>query len=394
MTAAMEFSQLPDVFFTEQDTAKVEEAVILIYEKIANTTLYPGDPVRVFLTALAAVIAQRNIILDQTGKLNLLRYATGAYLDAIGEMLDCTRLDATKAVTTVRFSIAEPLDFQLLVPLGTRVTADSKIFFATTAVGVIEPGQAHIDIEAECLTAGPDANGLVAGQINKLVDPLSRTVSVANTTRTSGGADVEEDEAYRDRIHMAPEKFTCAGSELAYVYFAKSARPDISDVVPYSPTPGVVHIYVLLTNGVIPDPDGPEIADVAAALSPKKVRPLTDHVLVLPPDPVTLDYSVTYYLYTQQAGFVDVLDAGIKEAVANYESWQAGKIGRDINPDELKRGCRAAGAKRIVAEILYRDANDDIVGREPLEFTKLTENQVISIANYGNRVHFGGLEEE
>lgn len=393
-TTTTDFSQLPDVFFTEQNTGNVEKTIILIYEKLSGKSLSQADPVRLFLSTLAAVITQRNIILDQTGKMNMLRYAKGDYLDHIGAMLDCYRLKESAAETAMRYSIAKAVDFPVLVPAGNRITADANLFFDVTESAIIRTGDTYVDVPAKCLTAGSIGNGLVAGQINMLVDPLAVVVTVSNLTTTTGGADIEEDEPYRERIHMAPEKFTCAGSEMSYVYFARSAHPGIADVAVDSPTPGRVHVYVLLENGVIPNPDGPEIAAVVDALSAKKVRPLTDDVHVLPCTKVDHDYVFTYYLSTTQAGFVEVLDEGIKAANRKYESWQRNKNGRDINPDELVRLTRAAGAKRIVAEKVTRNATGEIITREPLQFKVLAKGQVAYIPDVASRVFFGGLEDE
>ncbi len=398
MTAASSvaagFAQLPEVHFTTKDTAKVEEAIIIIYEKLANTTLYPGDPVRVFLTTLAAFVAHRNIILDQTGRLNLLRYAVGPFLDHIGAMLDCPRLGASRAETTMRFHLLRTINYQIIIPRGTRITPDAQIHFHTTEFAVIEPYGLSVDIHAEAIEPGAAANGLVAGQINKIVDPIDGVVKVENLSVTSGGADVEKDEDYRARIHLAPEKFTCAGSELSYIYFAKTAHSAVGDVSVYSPSPGVVEVYVLLKGGLTPLADGPEITAVTEALSGQKVRPLTDQVFVLPARPVPLGYQFRYYLNINQAGIVDSIHRSLVAADREYRVWQTGKIGRDINPDRLIQACRDAGAKRIVPEIVTRDALGKVVQTTPMVFTELNNSQVVQMVEGYDRVIFGGLEED
>ena len=401
MTAALSntaagFAQLPEVHFTTRDTAKVEEAVITIYEGLAKTTLYPGDPVRVFLTTLASVVAQRNIILDQTGRLNLLRYAVGPFLDHIGAMLDCPRLGASRAETTMRFRLLRQVNYQIIVPQGTRVTADAQIHFRTTKLAVIEPYALHIDILVEAVEPGAAANGLVQGQVNKPVDPVDGIVRVENLSTTTGGADVEKDEEYRERIHLAPEKFTCAGSELSYIYFAKTAHSAVGDVSVHSPAPGVVEVYVLLKGGLAPLADGPEITAVTDALSGQKVRPLTDQVLVLPARPIALDYQFRYFLHINQAGIADSIRDSLVAADREYRAWQTGKIGRDINPDRLVEACRLAGAKRIVPEIVTRNAEGEVSDTTPMVFTELNNSQVAHLVDghSHSRVIFGGLEED
>ena len=116
------FSDLADISFVDTDTSKVEQNVITMYEAITEKKLYPGDPVRLFLEALAAVIAQQRYHIDYTGKQNLLGYAQGDFLDHLGVLTDTTRLEASAAKATMQYSIAEPLGFAVLIPEGSRVT--------------------------------------------------------------------------------------------------------------------------------------------------------------------------------------------------------------------------------------------------------------------------------
>lgn len=390
-----DFSFLPDVSFTELDTGNTEAAIIKIYETLAGTVLYPGNPIRLFLSTLAAVISQRNIILDQTGKLNLLRYAKGAYLDHIGAMLGVTRLDASAAETTVRFSIAAPYPYPVMIPAGTRVTADSLVYFATAELAYIPAGDISVDVRVIATKMGAAANGLVAGQLNSLVDPLDVVVAVASIAETSGGADIEDDDSFRDRIFLAPEQFTCAGSGLSYIYFAMSAHANIGDVAAHSPVPGKVNVFLLLKDGSIPTDESPEVKAVTEVLSAKKVRPMTDHLSVLPALGVELDYQFTYYIESHSAGFADILDGNVKQAAASYESWQTGKIGRDLNPDELVRLCKNAGVKRIVPEIvLSRDADGIPIATAPFDFRVVEPGSVAVISDAYVRVISGGVEEE
>ena len=74
---------------------------------------------------------------------------------------------------------------------------------------------------------------LVVGQINTLVDPIAYISSVSNTTASTGGTDTEDDENYRERIQLAPESFSVAGSEGAYIYWARSAH-QASSTSPFS----------------------------------------------------------------------------------------------------------------------------------------------------------------
>ncbi len=89
----------------------------------------------------------------------------------------------------------------------------------------------------------------------------------------------ESDDQLRQRIQLAPEAFTNAGSVGAYTFHALSASSDIKSVSVKSPNPGEVLVTILSKtgNGVASE----ELIDaVLEKLSEEDVRPLTDQVSV------------------------------------------------------------------------------------------------------------------
>jgi phage-related baseplate assembly protein len=152
----------------------------------------------------------------------------------------------------LRFFLSNALTSTSTIPLGTLAQSGSGIQFATTQEGIIQPGGISIDLNAQSVEAGAIANGLVAGQINQLVQWSSPfLINVTNTTTSSGGADVESDDHLRARIWMAPESFSVAGPYGAYEYWAASANPEIIDVSVWSDAAhaGQVYIYPLMIGG-------------------------------------------------------------------------------------------------------------------------------------------------
>ena len=63
---------LPDVDFIETDSSTIEAAIINRYETLAGRSLAKGDPVRLFLEALAAVIIQQRTAINLAARQNLL----------------------------------------------------------------------------------------------------------------------------------------------------------------------------------------------------------------------------------------------------------------------------------------------------------------------------------
>ncbi|PNU06475.1 hypothetical protein A8V01_02725 [Novosphingobium guangzhouense] len=168
------------------------------------------------------------------------------------------------------------------------------------------------------------ATGANLDHLGALMDVPRLTVTAATDT---AAAAMEGDTAYRQRIQLAPHRFSVAGPELAYVFHARSAHGDIADVKAFAPNPddikalvldlladneaaadliatmadalddadwpGVVRIAVLAASGDgVPSPDVLSAVDTALQ---GPVRPMTDIVIVQPAEPV--DFAIEARLF-------------------------------------------------------------------------------------------------
>lgn len=365
---------LPEIVFVDADASKVESYILSEYENITGRSLAKGDPVRLFLLTITAVIVLLLNKINETGKQNLLRYATGNNLDHLGALVSVERIAATAAVTTMQVILSVELGNSTIIPAGTRFTAGDNVFFALDAPMIIKAGQTSGTGSATCLETGPKGNGYIAGQLKTLVDPVPYVASVANITTSEGGADVQDDDSYREDIHGAPERFSTAGSDGAYVYHAKRASAKIADVTVWSPSAGTVEVRPLLTGGEIP---GEELLNqVKVTLDDKRVRPLTDKVTVLAPEVVNYRIDVSYYIDRDNETKAGAIQSAVNKAVTDYVQWQKSKLGRDVNPSELIARIMAAGAKRVAVTA-------------PV-YAKLTQTQVGVCTS--TKVELGGIE--
>ena len=112
-------TSLPDIDFIEVDAEKITNDIIAVYEALAERSLYPGDPIRLFLTALAQIIIQQRVLINQTALKNLLRYASGDVLDHMGAFYKVPRLEAQAARTTQQFVLSAALSTATLIRAGT-----------------------------------------------------------------------------------------------------------------------------------------------------------------------------------------------------------------------------------------------------------------------------------
>lgn len=379
----MDLKNLPDVEFAQKDIDSILSDMINGYQQAyyAQTgeqiTLYPGDKIRIFLYSQALREFQLRQLIDFSAKQNLLKYSTGDYLINLGAFQDVEKNEETYATVTEQFNLsASQADIQT-IHKGTRLSpSNNGIFFETIEAIEVPAGSLSITATIQCTTAGTVGNDFTPGQINILVDPLPWIASVSNIDTSQGGADIESEDNYRERIHEAPEGFSVAGPRGAYEYFAKSYNQSISDVKVSSPSPGTVDVRVLLESGEIPTTTF--LQGLWEYLSDKKRRPLTDNVNVNAPTIVNYDITFIYYILSDNSAVASTIQANVNQAVQDYIAWQKSKIGRDINPSELISRIIKAGAKRVALT-------------NPV-YVALTDTQIAFSANV--TVNYGGLEDD
>jgi phage-related baseplate assembly protein len=382
---------VPDIDFAEKDPAVIISEVILDYQKaffdltgIAKT-LAPGDPVRLHLLVVCYWLSQQRVLIDYTGKQNLLKYAVGDNLDNLAALYGerTLRLPAAAALTTLQFTLAAPLAFSATIPAGTLCQAPNSIVFETLTEGTINAGDLTVEVPARATVEGTFGNGFIPGQIIGIINwnqPYALTVT--NTIVTAGGSDAETDEQYRYRVWLAIESFSTCGPHDAYEFWALSAHPDIIQAVVYSAPDiaGEVWIFPLLAGGEIPTQ--PILDVVYAVCSARTRRPLTDWVHVYAPTPFTYTLNFDYWVDKVNEVLLETIQAGVEQAAADWILWQRSSISRDLNCDELRKRCLEAGAKRILVHL------------PTPSFQVMAYNQLaVHDPNVAPIINFAGLEE-
>lgn len=376
-------ADLPDVSFIDNDTVDaMMQRLVANYERRykeitgVEISLAPGDPMRIALYAVALDLFQTEEYVDRAGKQDLLKYSYGEFLDSLAASRSVSRNEATAARTTLKFTASETKDYALAIPAGIRVTNGTGLYFTTVEYAEIAPGDESVEVEAVCTVEGAEGNDFLAGQVNILVDPLPYIQSVENTTTTAGGAARESDESLAERVYLAPSSFSTAGPTDAYAYWAKTFNPGIGSVNCTTPAPGEVEIFVVMADGTMPQAE--LLRELQAFLSADERRPMTDKVTVKKPEAVDFTIDLTYYINRSDQAKAVAIQEAVSAAVENYVTWQSQEIGRDINPDELVRLIKAAGAKRVE---LTAPA-----------FTVVSDNQVGHCT--GKTANNGGLEDD
>ena len=356
---------MADLDLITTDSRTIYLNTIASLENELNEPLYPGDERRLFAEAQNAFLTSYQNAANEQFKQRFMQYASGEVLDAHGESEGCIRLEKQKAKAIQRFSLSAEQRINVVIPAGTKVTADSQKYFQTVEVAVIEAGKLYVDTIVEAVEGGADYNGYAINQLNLLVDLIPYVSSVTNLEATYGGDNGEPypiedggkgDESYRERIKLVQSTKSTAGAESTYEYYAKSADASIEDVNVTSPSPCEINILVLCKDGKIPDEE--ILKKVEAAVTAKEVRPLGDRVTVSGVKPVQYDIELVYYMPVDEENAVVEFVEADGGAIDKYIAWQSEKIGRAINPDRLR------------ADILKSDINP--IGAERVEIISPT----------------------
>lgn len=351
-----EIENLPDVSFIDDKTLDdVQEEMLADYqEKYEEITgkslvLRRADPESLKLYAASVQIYHMMLHIDVSGKMDLLKYAYGGFLDNLGALRGVKRKEAAPATVKVRFTLSAAQPSVVTIPEGTRVSDGDVLYFETDETREIAIGETYVDVPCTCQTDGEEGNGLIAGQISTLVDPIAYVDSAVNTEVSAGGADIESDEDFTDRIYLAPSGYSVAGPRDAYKYHTKSFMDAaIGDVEVTSPEPCEVEVRFLLSDGSLPSET--LCKKVLGHLNDDNIRPLTDRLSALAPTGQGFNIRFAYYINKSDIDKAVSIQSAVAAALQEYISWQTHTIGRDINPSVLTKMMVAAGAKRVVIE--------------------------------------------
>ncbi len=349
---------LPPPEFVKIDPAAIEAALVSRYEQKTGKTLYPAQIERLFIDQVAYAKTLALMAIQQAGERLLVRFSGGPILDYLGELVDTPRLLAQPARCTQVFRLPAPAPQAVLISAGTRVTSqDGRVAYVTEETVTLAAGTTEVRTTVACETPGTGGNGWAIGQIAVLDQSPATGMTTSNETVPAGGIDDEEDGPYIERIILAPESFSTAGPEGAYIYHARAAHQSIIDVAvrggeadPAVPD-GEVWIYPLTNTGL---PSTELLSLVQANVSGRKKRPLTDKVLtkLSPEVGYAIRGSLTLY---QDADEGSALALAVK-AAADYAADRRAGLGRDIVPEQIIKAVQVAGVYRLqLTEPVFRD---------------------------------------
>ena len=281
-----------DFSFIELDVNEIKKQIKNGYEEIMQVKIQTGDAIEDFIDWVTYILSLSKNHMNFIGRMNLLQYSEGKYLDALGALVDVDRIIEREAECTVEYKFSKIFDEKKVIEKGHKI-AKGNLYFESIETVTLEIGKRTAIGKVKCLSTGLIGNDIEIGEISTIVDDIPYLLSVSNITKTSGGADRENDNRYRERIRLKPKAFSVAGPHGAYLYYVLTSHQDITDSYIYTPiiSPGVVKIIPLMKNGELPSS---EILDLIKEKLKDDVRPLTDKVEIEKPKQFTYNINVKY----------------------------------------------------------------------------------------------------
>jgi phage-related baseplate assembly protein len=365
----------PPVFVTDSDGLDpnaILNDMIASFQQASGRTLYPAQVERLLINLYAYREALARNAIQFAGQSNLLAFAVYPLLDYIGQSVGTPRLGAVGATTTLEFTLTTAQTQSYTIAAGTQVgTQDGQYVFTTSADLTFAAGVTTGTVAATCTAVGVGGNGYISGQVSVLIAANALISSVTNTETTANGSPAEEDDAYRERIQLAPNQFSTAGPSGAYEYFARSASTAVIDAQVSTPSPGSVSVVVLagpITVQPAASPNSTGIANggllstVTAALSAKTVRPLCDTVTV---SAVTeVDYTITAVVTLYADADQESTQAAANTAAVDLALDLASEIERNLVPSQWVTALSVSGVYEVTVTIAANIGGTPISNQE------------------------------
>lgn len=253
--------------FVDADPETLVETLTTKYESIAQRTVHPASPEKLFIQWVAATMVLLAEQINFAGNQNIPSKAVGEGLDNLAQIFFAkTRPQATPATTTlrfyvsagntgyastkIRFTLLEDEDNDIVIPQGTRITnSEGTIVFETDTDVTVYAGEETATVTATCTTYGSSGNGIAIGTLTSCLDTIQNLRAVTNTTISSGARDFAILIPAGTRVTTSDSAIVFATDEDVYVP-ATSNYADVSATCQTAGTVGNGYVAGQLNNCV------------------------------------------------------------------------------------------------------------------------------------------------
>lgn len=322
----------PQIFTT--DATSLKARYVAWFEAASGRKLYPMQVEMLLIEALAYAMSVLGVEGQIVASQHLVAFADISGLERLGPNRSTPRLAASRARTTMRFSVDPPREEATLVAAGCRVSA-GEIVFAALTPAVIPAGAVSAEVEAEAQTDGAAGNGFLPGQIATMLDPVAGVAAV-NLTTSEGGADIEDVELYRLRVANAFERISTGGSQAWYRETTMGASPAVIDVAVVRPAPCYVDLYPLTRTGAAGAELSAQIAAVFNTDAALDIR-FGDHVALQAATGVA---AAPVFAVRVRGAAASIAADAQAAAAAVLDGWRY-RLGAVVAPSEAEAAIRA-----------------------------------------------------
>lgn len=264
--------------------------------------------------------------------------------------IDLGQLAAPEVVETLDFETiynARKAAFIALYPVAQRAEVAQTLQLDSEPIAILLQENAYREMTLRQRINDAARSLMLAYARGNNLEQLGALLGVSRLLITPATEDtaavMEEDDDLRYRVQMAPEGFSTAGPEGAYIVWALQADGRVLDAAASSPSPGSVLVTVLSREGAGVASDD-VLAAVNAAVNAEDVRPLTDKVTVLSAE--ILNYEIRAKLYTFPGPDAGVaLQAARTRLDAYVEACH--RIGREVVISGLHAALHVSGVERV-----------------------------------------------
>jgi uncharacterized phage protein gp47/JayE len=280
-------------------------------------------------------------------------YAWGVYLDEHGVTIGVDRKGAVTATGYIEFTG----DVGTVVPAGVQVATEQvdpnvdPVTFQTT-VGNVIPTGGVLALPVEAMTLG-SAGNVAAGSVTVLLSPIDGVAAITNIDPITGGADVETDELYRNRLILAFTGAHGAGTVADYVEWAL-AFPGIGYVMVEPLWNGAGTVRVIVTDQQNNTVSQQVVDALQGLLDPFAVETLSTGTNTFPTAQVNVQ-STSGFMAAGDAmiGMTKFSYSGLTPTaftgVSNYTGTQSYPAGSYVTQSGLGHGLAPIGAIVTVA---------------------------------------------
>lgn len=304
----------------------IYEEMKATYGSLANLTPSDGGDLELRLYAAAAQLYSLWEHADFVLRQGFPQTATGKYLDYHGEIRDIGRRAASYAVGSLRFSLKESVDRDIMIPVGTACTNAAGTVFETVSEASIPAGSLYCDVPAQAVLPGIEGNVPADSIIYMVLAPVG-VAKCTNPNAFTDGSAAESDDSFRQRI-LSTYRRLPNGANIAY-YETQALNVDgvaAVSVMPKARGVGTVDIVIASESGM---PSQTLIDTVQEKL--ENLRELCVDLKVLAPS--ELGINITASITVDKNYDADAVCQTVRSAIREYFSGE--RLGESVFRSKL-----------------------------------------------------------